>query len=156
MLKPLAECPLSIAVPHDIILSKSFTHCEHFCHAMSFRVSGPCSVALGEWFSEIVPDFRALCRIKVFSKLLRQFFFPPVHTQLFIKNNVWNISLKCLNKCNVVFRFELLKVSWLYTLSTAVGNHADSNLLIPEKLPISDACVRACARVSCTPPSRSE
>ena len=50
VLKPLAECPLSIAEPCYIILSELFTLCGCFCHATSFRASGSCSVTLREWF----------------------------------------------------------------------------------------------------------
>ena len=38
----------SIAGPRFIILSKSFTHCGHFCRATSIRVSAPFSVILSE------------------------------------------------------------------------------------------------------------
>ena len=69
VLKPLAERPLSIAVPRYVILSELFTHCgccglcsvtlsewfvlyhhELVVHAPSPWASGSCSITLSEWF----------------------------------------------------------------------------------------------------------
>ena len=44
VLKPLAELPLSIAVPRYVILSESFTFCRHVCHTTSFRAN--CSLSV--------------------------------------------------------------------------------------------------------------
>ena len=54
VLKPLVEHPLSIVIPCYVILSESFTHCGHFCHATSFRASGLCSITLSKWFIVIL------------------------------------------------------------------------------------------------------
>ena len=78
--------------------------------------------------------------------------YIDILTNPHFRNFARKAGLASLYKCDIVFQWKLLKASGFYTVHTVVVNHTDSNLPIPEKLPISAkrvcVCVRACVRAA--------